>query len=81
VRAAEAETELLQPAPETQLWIPGLDGQTLMWKPWMQVQAHPSPQARKPVPATWSDTYLNVVAVISCAVVIAVTIMLVGLAV
>jgi hypothetical protein len=43
VRRAAATTELL----ETERWIPGLDGHTMLWRPWMpEVQAHTSPEAR-----------------------------------
>jgi hypothetical protein len=69
LRSAEAETELLP----TERWMPVLD----------QMPTEARVAVSKPAeskPGTWFDTYLNAVALISSGVVIAVVILLVGLA-
>jgi hypothetical protein len=89
-RMSERTRRWLQP--ETTLWRPD---QTMPWMPGLPTERKPVPSmppkpkpkpveskpVPKPVPATRFDTWINVVALISGGLIIAVTIVLVGLAV
>jgi hypothetical protein len=58
-------------------WMPGLPTER---KPVPSMPPKPKPKPAESKPGTWFDTYLNAVALISSGVVIAVVILLVGLA-
>ena len=73
VRAAQAETELMVPMPETELWIPGPD------------QAPTQARVSKPVDETepietWASVGIAAVVLILCGAVAAMTILVIGLA-
>jgi hypothetical protein len=68
---SEAPTEMLS----TEMWIPGLNGQTMLWKPWMTDKPAASPQAHQP----WSSVDLAGFALLALGVVLAIAILMFGL--